>query len=98
MKQNVSFETARNIVKCLLAVAAIVCVIALILGDDAGNFVSTAALIAVVCLVLAVILVVTCLKCPFCGRMIISKCLVVKNCPHCGRNLVTGLKGKKKKH
>ena len=97
MKQNVTFEMARNIIKCLLALAAAMCVIALIINDNGSPFAVYAAIIAVGCIVAVLFLVVTCLKCPYCGRLIVRKCLVVKSCPHCNRNLVTGLKGKKKK-
>jgi len=96
-KQNVSFEMARNIIKCLLAIAAIICVIALILGEEYVTFCSSAVMIALGCVVLAILVLVTCMKCPYCGKLIIRKCLLVKSCPHCGRNLVSGLKGKKGK-
>ena len=97
MKQNVTFEMAKNIIKCLLAVAGVMCVIALIIGEDGGSFSVYAAVIAVVCLLAAIFVVATAMRCPYCGRAIIRKCLVVKSCPHCGRNLVSGLKGKKKR-
>ena len=97
MKQNVTFEMARNIIKGLLAVAGIMCVIALIANDGNSRFAVYAAIIAVVCIVGTLFIVATSMKCPYCGRAIIRKCLVVKTCPHCNRNLVSGLKSKKKK-
>lgn len=96
-KQNVGFETARNIIKCLLALAAILCVVALVLGEDAATFGTYAAIVAVGCIVLSILVLIVGCKCPYCGQLIIRKVLVVKTCPHCGRNLVSGLKGKKGK-
>ena len=96
-KQNVSFEAARNIIKCLLGIAAILCIVALILGEDAVTFGTYAAVVAVGCIVLAIIVLITGMRCPYCGQLIVRKCLIVKSCPHCGRDLVSGLKGKKGK-
>lgn len=93
MKQKLSFETARNMVKLLLAAAAALCVLALIVGED--TFGMYAAVAALVCVVLTIMVLLTCMKCPYCGRLIVRKCLVVKSCPHCNRNLSSGLKGKK---
>ena len=97
-KQNVSFETARNIIKCLLALAAILCIVALILGEDAATFGTYAAVVAVGCIVLSIFVLLVGMKCPYCGSLIVKKCLIVKSCPHCGRDLTSGLKSKKGKH
>ena len=97
MKQNMTFEMARNVIKCLLVVAGVMCGIALLLNDGSSQFAVWAAIIAVACIVAILFIVATAMKCPYCGRAIVRKCLVVKTCPHCNRNLVTGLKSKKKK-
>ena len=96
MKKNGTFEMARNIIKGLLALAAVMCVVALAIGEGSA-LATTAAIGALVCIAAVLFVVATCMKCPYCGRAIIRKCLVVKTCPHCGRNLVSGLKGKKGK-
>ena len=46
---------------------------------------------------LAMLLVFTSLKCPYCGKQLFSKCLTVTVCPNCKRNLTTGMKSKGKK-
>ena len=93
--QNLNFERARNIIKGLLVLAAILCVVALVAGE--GQFMAYATVVAAVLIVLAVFVMAVGMKCPYCGRAIIRKCLVVKSCPHCGRDLASGLKSKKKK-
>ena len=96
MKKRFGIQTARNIIKCLMAFAGLVCIAALIIGDELPNFGGTALLIATVCIVLCFVVLATGMKCPFCGKVIIRNALVAKECPHCGRNLVTGEKGKKR--
>ncbi len=97
-KMNLTFETARNIVKGLMAVALILCVAALLIDRQGENgFATIAAVTALVCIALALFLVFTGLQCPYCGRHIIRKCLVVKACPYCGRDLASGVRQKKSK-
>ena len=96
MKRKYGIGTARRIIKCLMAFAGLVCIAALIFGDEFPSLGVTALLIAAVCIVLCFIVLATGMKCPFCGKVIVRNALVAKDCPHCGRNLVTGEKGKKK--
>ena len=97
MKRKYGIGTARRIIKCLMAFAGLVCIAALIFGDELPNLGGTALLIAAVCIVLCFIVLATGMKCPFCGRVIVRNALVAKSCPHCGRDLVTGEKTKKKR-
>jgi predicted RNA-binding Zn-ribbon protein involved in translation (DUF1610 family) len=98
MKRRVTFETARSIVKALLAVTMIVCLGALLFDRDGeAGFGGVAAVTGLVCVALAIFVVIVRKQCPYCGRRIIRKCLAVKACPHCGRDLVSGLRHKKKK-
>ena len=96
MKKRFGLETARTIVKCLMAFAGLVCVAALIVGDDLPHFGVTALMIAAACIVLCMLVMAVGMRCPFCGRVIVVNCLGAKTCPHCRRNLVTGKKEKKK--
>ena len=92
-----SFDRARNTVKGCLFTAMGLCVLGLVINErlpDAAKYVTIA---AVVLIVIGCALVALCLKCPYCGRQIISKCLTVTSCPHCKRNLTTGMKTKGKK-
>lgn len=94
-KQNFSFERSRSIVKFLLIFAGALCILALLMGE--GPMQTYASVTAIVCILMSLFVMFVGLRCPYCGKVIFKKCLVVKNCPHCNRNLVTGLKGKKKK-
>ena len=96
MKRNSDLERGRTAIKCLLAFAGLVCVAALIVGDSVPGLGWMALLIAAVCVVLIVLVLVTWMRCPFCGRVIVVNCLAAKVCPHCGRNFSTGAKEKKK--
>ena len=98
MKQKMDLEKARTIVKVLLALAAAFCVIALIV-DSSGTtqFSMYCALGAIVCIVFTILTLFTSMRCPFCGRLMIRKCLTVKTCPHCHRDLTNGLRNKKSK-
>ena len=97
MKKRFGLEAARTAVKCLLAFAGLVCVAALIIGNDVPNLGGTALLIAMVCIVLCIVVLIVWMRCPFCGKVIVVNCLAAKTCPHCKRNLTTGAKGKKSK-
>ena len=95
--QNTTFERARGLVKGCLYAAVAFCVIGFIVNSSSPNLAMYACVAAVILMVIALFFVATCLKCPYCGKHIIVKCLTTKNCPHCGRNLVTGMKTKGKK-
>ena len=97
MRKKFNMETARTVIKCLLAFAGLICIAALIFGDELPNLGGTALLIAAVCIVLCIFVLATGMRCPFCGKVIVVNCLAAKTCPHCGRDLVTGKKGKNKK-
>ena len=95
-----SFEKAKTLVSGFLGASLILWVLILLgnaLGGAVGALVDIMSIVAIGCLIVAVFLMVTCLKCPYCGKRIIRNVLKVKSCPHCRRDLKTGLKGKKKK-
>jgi len=98
---NTTFERARGLVKGCLFAAVAFCVIGLLINSSSETLAMYAAVTAVILMAVALIFVAMCLKCPYCGKHIIVKCLTVKSCPHCGRDLVSGMKvkgkGKKKR-
>ena len=71
--------------------------LALLLSDGGGALSAYVVIGAVVCVVATVLVVAIGMRCPYCGKTIVRKCLVVEVCPHCRRNLATGLKSKKKR-
>ena len=91
-----NFDRARNTVKGCLFSAMGLCVLGLFINETYPTAAIYATVAAVALIIIGVALVALCLKCPYCGKQIISKCLTVTTCPHCHRNLSTGLKGKKK--
>ena len=91
-----NFYLARNIVTACLFIAMGLCIIGLIVNEALPSISLYIVISAVVLIFFALFLVFTCLKCPYCGKQIISKCLTVTSCPHCRRDLTTGMKGKKK--
>ena len=98
MKNNgITFEKARAILKVFLALAAVLCVLGLILNSSSESAAAAATVGAVICVALGLFVLLTFGKCPYCGRRIFRNCLVVKACPHCHRDLVSGLKTKGKK-
>lgn len=92
-----NFEKARALVKGCLFSAVALCILGLIANESMPQLALYAVIGAVVLMVVSLFVVFTCLKCPYCGKQIIVKCLTVTSCPHCRRNLVTGIKSKKKK-
>lgn len=48
---------------------------------------NTALLLSLVFLILAVVVVFVCCRCPHCGHVIFKKLFAVKRCPNCGRQL-----------
>ena len=92
-----NFYLARNIVKGCLFVAMGLCIIGLIVNEALPAVGMYIVIGAVGLIIVALALIFTCLKCPYCGKQIISKCLTVTVCPHCKRDLATGLKAKGKK-
>ena len=92
-----SFDRARNTVKGCLFSAMGLCILGLLINESYPGAAKYICISAVVLIVLGCVLVGLCLKCPYCGRQIISKCLTVTSCPHCKRNLTTGMKTKGKK-
>lgn len=95
MRPKLKLSTARNIVRCLLTLAIVLCVVDLLFGGRLPGYRAAAGLIALLCIAAAVILLIAAIRCPFCDKVIIRNALGAKVCPHCGRNLVTGAKGKK---
>ena len=92
------FETAKNLVKGFL-IAGIVCsLLALITGRADSTLASMyLGLGSLGCILMCLFFVITGLKCPWCGRRIIRRCLSLRTWPHCRRNLATGMKAKGKK-
>lgn len=97
MKTGFTFEQARNLLKGLLITAGALCVLGLILNSSSETAALYTTLGAICCIVVGLFVLVTCVKCPYCGKRIIRNCLVVKSCPHCHRNLSSGLKTRKNK-
>ena len=99
MNQNMNFQRGQTAIKCLMGLAAILCAIALLVEGrgTTSSFSVYAAVTAIVCIVLTIFVVAVAMKCPYCGRRIIRKCLTVKTCPHCRRNLTSGIRTKGKK-
>ncbi len=92
-----NFYLARNIVKACLFTAMGLCILGLIVNEAAATIGLYIVIGAVALIAVALVIIFTCLKCPYCGKQIISKCLTVTACPHCRRDLATGIKSKKKK-
>ena len=92
-----NFYLARNIVKGCLFVAMGLCIVGLIVNEALPAVGMYIVIGAVGLIIVALALIFTCLKCPYCGKQLISKCLTVTVCPHCKRELATGLKSKGKK-
>ncbi len=91
------FETAKNLVKGFL-IAGIVCCVAAMLTNTNGSIASYyLGMGAIGCIIMCLFFVVAGLKCPWCGKRIIRRCLVLKVCPYCHRDLTTGEKKKGKK-
>ena len=97
---NLTFERARGLVKGCLYAAIAFCVVGLLVNSSSETLAFYATVAAVVLIAVALIFVAMCLKCPYCGKHIIVKCLTTKTCTHCGRDLASGIKvkgkGKKK--
>ncbi len=92
------FETAKNLVKGLLAAGLGCSVLALFMGQVGSQMTGMYLTMASLgCMLMCVFFVITGLKCPWCGRRIIRRCFTLKVCPHCRRNLATGMKTKGKK-
>ena len=92
-----NFERGRSIAKGCLFAAAALCVVGLLLNGSMPGIAVYIVVTALILIAIALFTVFTCLKCPYCGKQIISKCLTTTVCPHCKRNLASGLKSKKKK-
>lgn len=98
MKSNsTTFERARGLVKGCLYAAIAFCVVGLLVMSSSEDMAMYACIAAVILIVIALFFVAVCLKCPYCGKHIIVKCLTTKKCTHCGRDLATGMKIKGKK-
>ncbi len=92
------FETARNLVKGLLAAGLVCSVLALFMSQVGSVMIGMyLGMGSVGCILMCLFFVLTALKCPWCGKRIIRRCLALKTCPHCRRNLATGMKTKGKK-
>ena len=92
-----NFERARNITKGCLFAAFGLCVLGLLVNESVPDLAVYIVVASVALIAIALFVVFTCLKCPYCGKQIISKCLTATVCPHCRRDLTTGMKSKKKK-
>ena len=92
-----NFDRARSTVKACLFSAMGLCILGLIANESYPNATIYIMVAAVALIVISLALVAICLKCPYCGKRIISKCLTVTVCPHCRRNLSTGMKSKGKR-
>ena len=90
-------ERTRLVVKGLLVAGILVCVVALFVQSANATLAAYLTILGVACVVLCLFFVITCMKCPYCGKRIFKNCLVVKVCPHCRRNLVSGTKVKNKR-
>lgn len=97
MKTGITFEKARSLMKILLIAAGALCVLGLIVNSGSETAAFYATIAAISCVAAALFILVTCVKCPYCGKRIIRNCLVVKTCPHCRRDLASGLRAKSRK-
>ena len=87
-----TFQKGKTVVTVLLAMAGIICVLALITFED-GSAAATYAIIAAVVLILAAFAAcyLWC-RCPNCQARIMKNLLKLKACPYCGRDFVSGKK------
>ncbi|MCQ2406774.1 MAG: hypothetical protein MJ067_06145 [Oscillospiraceae bacterium] len=97
---NNNFEKIRSAISYLIGGSLITCIGGVIIGfwEPLLSFYMT--LFGVLCLLAVIFIIVFFLHCPYCGKRIFRKVLVITHCPHCGRNLSTGeirKKGKKNK-
>ena len=88
------FETARTVVRITLIAAAVFCVLSLILRSGEPVIANRLLLVGAVCMALCMFFTFAGLKCPYCGKHIISNSMHVTICPHCRRDLKSGLKVK----
>ncbi len=92
------FETAKILVKGFLAAGIVCSLLALFMGQVGSTMASMyLGMGSLGCILMCLFFVLTGLKCPWCGKRIIRRCLALKTCPHCHRNLATGMKSKGKK-
>ena len=78
-----NFDRARGVVKGCLFGAMGLCILGLLVNGSMPQIAVYIVISAVVLIFFALFLVFTCLKCPYCGKQIITKCLTVTSCPHC---------------
>ncbi len=97
MNFNKNFYRARNAVKGCLFGAMGMCILGLIANEALPSIGIYIVISALALIVIGLVITFTCLKCPYCGKQLISKCLTVTVCPHCRRDLSTGIKSKKKR-
>ena len=84
-------------VKGTLVAGVLLCVVALFIQKSMPGLGMLLTLSGVACVMVCLLVVITVMKCPYCGKRIFRNCLVVKVCPHCRRDLASGLKVKSKK-
>ena len=91
------FETAKKLVKGMLLAGAVFCLASILLRGSDEVLAGWLMLAGGACAALCAFFMFTGLKCPYCGKRIISNSMNVTICPHCRRDLASGLRVKHKR-
>lgn len=94
---NMNFKTARKLVMVLMIVSVVSAVGGVVFirpGTQASVYVMLTSLIS---MVLAIGVMFTLCRCPWCDKRIFNGMMKVEVCPHCKRDLETGKKRKGKR-
>jgi len=92
------FSTASNFAKTLIICSMVMCILGLFLTDESYLMFREGLTIgAFLCLLIALFVILTYCKCPYCGKRIFFGATKVVYCPNCRRNLETGKKVSKRK-
>ena len=98
-----SLKTVKNVIRYLLIACLVTAVFGAILAGQHSPNAVYASLVSFALFLVAIILLLSFSKCPFCGKRIMKGLYTATHCPHCRRDLITGVKkkgkgGKRVKH